>query len=349
MARMKPNFFIATEQHARVFSPIIKSVGDYSIYTRNSQRNDSIDRVLRFNKIDPEVNRKSVTEMFDDIIHKEESFVLPLMIGTKSHMLYSGNRHYREYMNMNLEDTKGNVCLLGEMVYFSGDRYPVGYNNTPGEYIPHAHVLIARSEPEFSVLSSQSKTESSVVLAGDPSFRPFNGSYESGGRVLMITSCDIFRSNAAKNLIEEMILNIYMAVENGMAISEIAVKPHPAENSIDYRSSVRSMCSSLNIKYKEINRWKIPEDIYKEHDVVLAQSSISSHLALRSMGVESFLYSSEMEDSQDAEFLKITNMPPCKLSDKVSGAYDPVEYDNWINNTFKIDSQTTKRWLNAIK
>ncbi len=55
---MKVNFFIDTEQHARTFSPIIKSVGDYSIYARNAERSDAISRVLSLNEIDSQTTKR---------------------------------------------------------------------------------------------------------------------------------------------------------------------------------------------------------------------------------------------------------------------------------------------------
>jgi hypothetical protein len=345
----KINFFIASEQHARVFSPVIKLTEEYSVYRCGSPRNDAIDKVLRLNGIDPQKNRVSLNSIFEDMIHKDESFVLPLMIGTKSHMMYKDKSQYSKFLNMKLGDIKGKVCLMNEMLYFTDGRNPYRYDSTKSLYTPQAHVLLARSKPEYDTLRLQAKGDTNVVLVGDPTFKRFTGKYASGVNVMLMTSFDPTRMVAATEVLDEILLHINLAIEKGMKIATIGLKPHPGEARNDYREKIKSLCRNHKIKFKEIDRWKIPEDLPGEYDISLIQSSLSSHLVLRSMGVESFIYSSDKERNEDLEFLRLADMPRCKLHNKTLGNYHSREYDKWINKTFMIDGNAARRWLDAIK
>jgi hypothetical protein len=347
----KVNFLVATEQHCRSFGELSKLTDNFSFYDCPSPRASSMAKIMKDLKLKSHTKLKLQT-LFKDIMTKDEVFVIPLMIGNKSHMFFKSLDRYTEYLNTPLSKVRGTVCIMNEKLYHNDNKdLPYRHEQTkPGlTYEPHAHILLARSQCEANVLEAQKTDGSKVCLIGDPSIKANLSPYKVGGKLLMVTSCDPTRYKSSGKVIDEMLAHIELAVKSGVGIKQLLLKPHPGEMDSSYVSRVISKCRGLGIKFSEIDKWALIEDIIPTVDFAVVQSSLSTHFVLRQAGVESFYYLSPDERNEDFDFIKKTNMPLCKLNHKTIGKYDAKEYDRWIQETFLLDGQQGNRFLDAIQ
>ena len=203
-------------------------------------------------------------------------------------------------------------------------------------------MLLAKNVHEYEILQKQVKSGSRVAFTGDAALKTYPGDYPKikEHRVLIATAGDLSRATASSEVIREMITHLTLAIDKyGVKVSKVILKQHPghlgAELNIGERGIVE-LCAKRNIPFENAPRLYLFEDLAKDIDIALIQSSLSTHLGLRGAGKESYIYLSDKENNSTVELCKKSKMPLCKYHHKFIGKYDATAYNRWYVDTFKV-------------
>jgi len=350
MSKNKRNysFFIATEQHAKYAIPLIKRLMRYyrsaqvTIYiSQSGARIHLIKHEFDKYGVWNYVKRKDYKKLFADILTKSNTiFYLYLAWGPKRiHPIYRSIPGYDEVRNMSLKDIPSTIVLSNEDIYFLA-----------ADYVPQAHVILAQTDFEAQILTGQIKDSlTKVVVVGNAwlDFLP-EVSYKQGNNLGIAFAVDKSRENT-QDVIAAIEAHLVEFISKGHSFKKVFLKGHPGDVRSDHINRFVKFCKKHNWPVEVLDKNCSLENLSNHIHMAIVQSSLSTHLTFRRLGIESFLWCSKKEMNSYYKFIEVSQMPLCKLNHKLIGRYHRDVYDNWIKNTFKLDKNVVTRIIKATK
>ena len=328
-------FAIATEQHARQFGALMKASRSWEAYVeQSSPRIAGIKAEFRRLGIDKKVKYLH----FNDCLagDRNEVLVLPLYMSRKrQHIRYRSMPGFKDFLARDLDKMRRRVVLMNEDFYYG-----------PGDYYPHVHRTLARSQLEYELLQGRCGSPNTTVgLVGDAALDAdgYNPSYKPRKRALGIfTAGDTgLRKRHARHVVKTILDDLNRCYED-LDITSVVHKPHPGDTGGPHWEMIQDWAVKKKLRFVCEKRMK-ELGIFYNLDIACVQDSWTSHTHLRKNGVLSFYYMTDQQQGWELEFHRKAGHPPCRVHADPGDAYDA-----WVKETFLLDGNTGRRFNECV-
>jgi len=358
--RRDVRFMLLAEGDARQFLPALGRLERKIVYlggeTVSAARVPTIEAVLAGSPIGPEIEVRSIRRLFRDL-HEDGSgavFVSPVRIGLPSgqNRSYGDDSFYRRYLETPLERLPNRIMILNEVslhkLHPDHALMRSLKSRSPLYCLPHVHGILCRSHPEAGHCRAAYRGLVPVSLVGDMFLdqvawpRPYRDDVKT---LAFLTST---HRRDVTDTIQRMLDDLRAFLASGRRVARLFLKEHPGTESTGYRTALRAHCDAWRIDLEVCDKHRDLSALYDAVDIALVQDSLTSHLALRRHGVESFLYRTAGGLGQDRDFFRLAAHPDCTLGDKLTGVYSAEAYDAWIRETYSLDGRAVERFLDVV-
>ena len=352
-------FMLLAEGDARQFLPALARLGNKVVYmgdeTVSASRLPTIRTVLRRSPIGSEIQERSNRELFRDLFEEGPGavFVSPVRIGLSSgqNRSYGDDNWYRRYVETPLSRLPNKIVILNEVslhkLHLDHKLMRQRRSRDPLYCVPHVHAIMCRSEAEARYCRAAYRNEVPVSLVGDMFLDEVTWPRRYKDRAETVAFLSSTHRMDVTGTIQRMLDDLEALIASGQRIARLVLKEHPGTESTDYRTLVRERCDRWRTELHACDKHQDLSDLQDTVDIALVQDSLTSHLALRRHGVESFLYRTGGGLGQDRDFFELAAHPDCTLGDKLSGHYTAEAYDAWTKATFALDGGAVGRFLDA--
>jgi len=329
---------IYTDYHIRLAREIAE-LPETIWYNTPKDRKDMIDAEYIRQKMTKKYIPLNKDRYFDLALKSSDVFFITMRLSPVHKHMHQGFQNIgtaNSLVKTPLSSLKSRIVLLNEVVLY----------DFPG-YIPYAHVLLAKSLSEYNYYKEISPN-SEIHLIGHPDLERaiFRSNRKNN---IGIYLC--LQRNDAELIAKRIISDVILLNKTSGPINKVLIKDHVMAGKASKGPIIEWIKNQLKtngINFEFVNKKK---DFYVVADNIsygFVQGSLSSHLLLRAMGVESFYYTTE-NNVLENPFVIRSKMPPSTFSEKMAGTYNKEEYDRWFKEEFVLDGNCAKRLIMATK
>lgn len=321
--------FFASSYHRRLFFPLLGQSDTLAIL--DGFESPRLGSTYPFFSTRECVGREA---LFRLCLRPGNKVLLPLQFGgALSHNYLT---HLPHYMDVLHGKRASKIALYHEVPYFCEPNY-----------IPQADLVLCRSQEEVSLFSSKTDT----VFIGDTSLDSMIRK-NVGDAVGIFVATDSHRIAESLDMLRDMLHSLGTAFKQRAINSKVIyVSDHPAGSGLTLlKPTLIDFARRHKRRLIFLDKSNSLANIADRIGVAYVHSSISTHLSLRRMGVESFYFTNPAGYPGRYESQL--------LSDSGEPAYSPHDtnrltrcrhYDEWLFETFRLDGLCGERLKQAMR
>jgi len=322
---------MATEYHGRLLHPLREMSSSFPAYfeSKKDPKNDRLNEIK--SSWQPGINYK---ELFEMALEPNNKILIPLSFGNYSHPVL---RDIPFCEQVSKGQYGGKIALLHEVPYFSLEGYQ-----------PTADLILCRSRLEAELFPNND-----TVIIGDSSLDQIEACQTGDGIGLFVVTAGS-RIKDSQRIWTKALAELDSALGDNLISSKtIYVSDHPSQLA-NKTESLLPLISALaerhNLTVEVLQNGTSVESIAKRIKYAFVQESISTHLTLRRLGVESFYFGFITGDpgKHEVALLQAAAAPSYSITDSNRSTLNE-SYNAWIAETFLLDGKTDRRIRVAMR